>query len=323
LLYAGDYHNARQLLAAMGRRLARAFPIRGSDPAALFRAERRRRKAEATLLSHLVVPVEPGWCIPLRRAPDVAAACEEALGRSPASEALLPLRDLLGIIAAHQWRRRGVQVPALGARVHPHYGVYAPVRSEYVDLVARAASAWPVAGRRAFDVGAGTGVLAFVVARAGGRVVATDLDPRAVACARENAARLGLADRVTVVQADLFPEGRADVVVSNPPWVPAEPHGPLDRAVYDPGGALLQRLVLGIPAHLAPGGEAWIVLSDLAERLGLRPPGHLAALAGHAGLAVRDTLSARPGHPRTKKVEDPLHAVRAAETTFLYRLAER
>jgi SAM-dependent methyltransferase len=275
------------------------------------------------LLSRLVIPVEPGWRIPLRRAPDVAVACEEALGRPPASVALLPLRDLLAIIAAHQWRERGVHVPALGARVHPHYGVYAPTRSEYVDLVARAAAAWPVAGRRTFDLGTGTGVLAFILARAGAEVVATDLDPRAVACARENAARLGLSGRVAVVQTDLFPDGRAEVVVSNPPWIPADPHGPLDRAVYDPAGALLERLVLGVPAHLAPGGEAWIVLSDLAERLGLRPSGHLAALAARAGLVVRDTLSTRPAHPRTRDLEDPLHAMRAAETTFLYRLAER
>lgn len=321
LVYAGDYHNARQLLGAMARRLPAVHP-RGTSPRELFRAERERTRQEQLVLSRLLVPLEPGWRVALRRAPDVQEACHEALGVYPegTERALLPLRELLGMIGAHEWRRRGVEVPALGARVHPHYAVYAPIRGEYVELVAAAAASWPVAGKRAFDVGTGTGVLALVLARAGARVLATDVDPRAVACARENAARLALGERVEVVPADLFPSGEADLVVSNPPWVPAEAHGPLDRAVYDPGGAFLERLVRGLPEHLAPGGEAWIVLSDLAERLGLRAPDHLPRLAAAAGLTVAAIRETRPAHPRARDARDPLHAVRAAEVTRLFRL---
>jgi SAM-dependent methyltransferase len=241
----------------------------------------------------------------------------------PDGPGLLPLRELLGIVGAHEWRRRGVEVPALGARVHPHYGVYAPVRGEYVDLVAGAAAEWPVAGKLAYDVGTGTGVLSLVLARAGARVVATDVEPAAVVCARENAVRLGLADRVEVFRADLFPDAAvpADLVVSNPPWLPAEAASPLERAVYDPGGRFLERLVLALPGRLAPGGEAWIVVSDLAERLGLRPPGTIEALAARAGLAVSAVRETRPGHPRAREREDPLHAARAAERTRLYRIS--
>jgi SAM-dependent methyltransferase len=318
LLYRGDYHNARQLLAALGRRLRPRNASAGAEGA--WRAERERRRLEREVLSRVLVPIEEGFRVPLRRAPDVTAALSEALGPDAPLPGLLPLRDLLGMVGAHEWRRRGVPVPALGAAVHPHFGVFAPVRGEYVDLVARAATAWPVAGRRAFDVGTGTGVLAFVLARAGASVVATDVEPRAVACARENAGRLGLGGRVEVRAADLFPDGVADVVVSNPPWLPDDARTPLERAVYDPGGTLLERLVLGLPARLAPGGEAWIVLSDLAELLGLRPPGHVAALAARAGLRVADVLEARAAHRRAADAEDPLHAFRARETTRLLRL---
>jgi SAM-dependent methyltransferase len=323
LVYAGDYHNARQLLSAMGRRL-RARPDRGPrtrDPAELFRRERDQVLLEHELLARLLAPIEAGWRVALRRSPDVREACEEAFG--PAESAgLLPLRDLLGAIGAHEWRRRGVDVPALGAPVHPWFGVYAPVRGEYVDLVARATASRAPTGLRALDVGTGTGVLALLLARAGAQVVATDLEPAAVGCARENAARLGLADRVEVIQADLFPDGPAsfDLVVSNPPWLPAAAHTALDRAVYDPGGAFLARLVRGLPARLAHGGEAWVVISDLAERLGLRPAGHLAALAAEAGLAVTEVLEACPTHPRARDTRDPLHAFRAAEVTRLHRL---
>lgn len=320
LVYSGDFRNARQLLAAMGRRLAGRLPP-ARDPADRWRAERARRAREHDLLGRVLVPIEEGLRVPLRHAPDVATALAEALGPDPAVPGLLPLRDLLGMIGAHEWRRRGVLVPALGARVHPHHGVYAPVRGEYVDLVAAAAAEWPVAGKRALDVGTGTGVLAFVLARAGARVVATDVEPGALACARENAERLGIAERVEVVPADLFPaEGRFDLVVSNPPWIPDVARTPLERAIYDPGGALLERLVVGLRERLADGGEAWIVLSDLAERLGLRPEGHVAALAARAGLRVADLREARPAHPRAADRRDPLHDVRAGEVTRLFRL---
>jgi SAM-dependent methyltransferase len=322
LVHRGDYHNARQLLAALRRRLSREGG-RIADPAAAWRAERGRRRSEHEILSRLLVPIEAGFRLPLRRSPDVSTAIAEALGPDAELPGLLPLRDLLGMIGAHEWRRRGVLVPALGARVHPHHGVYAPVRGEYVELVAREAARWPASGRIVFDVGTGTGVLALVLARAGASVVATDVEPRAVACARENAERLGLSDRVVVIEADLFPEGRADLIVSNPPWLPDEARTPLERAVYDPGGAVLARLVAGVPAHLAPGGEAWIVLSDLAERLGLRPEGHLEGLAARAGLRVLDVREAGAAHPRARDAADPLHAFRAREVTRLFRLAAR
>lgn len=322
LVYGGDFRNARQLLAALGRRIGGRLPST-RDPLVLWRAERDRRRREHDLLGRLLVPIAEGLRVPLPHAPDVRAALSEALGEASPLPGLLPLRDLLGMIGAHEWRRRGVPVPALDASVHPHHGVFAPVRGEYVDLVAEAARRFPVAGRRALDVGTGTGVLAFVLARAGARVVATDVEPGAVACARENAARLGLADRVEVVQADLFAGGPFDLVVSNPPWLPEPAHTPLERAIFDPGGAFLSAFLAGLPAHLAPGGEAWLVVGDLAERLGLRPAGEIAAAAARAGLAVVDVLEAKPAHPRTRDEADPLHALRAAEVTRLHRIARR
>jgi methylase of polypeptide subunit release factors len=322
LVWSGDYHGARQLLSAMGRRIGGARGGRARDLRALFQAEREQRRQEHVLLGRLLVPVEPGFVVPLKRAPRLDAPLAEALGAPAPLPGLLPLRDLLGMIGAHEWREKGVLVPALGegARVHPHYGVFAPVRGEYVDLVARACGRWPVEGKLAHDVGTGTGVLALVLARHGAKVIATDVEPRAVACARDNVARLDLADRIDVREADLFPEGRADLVVANPPWLPAEPHGLLDRAVYDPSGTLLSRIVAALPERLLPGGEAWIVVSDLAERLGLRPAGQVEALATRSGLVVAEVLETTPTHPRARDASDPLHAARSAEVTRLHRL---
>jgi methylase of polypeptide subunit release factors len=272
----------------------------------------------------LLIPLDADYAIPLRRAPDIRQACAEAYG--PAQEAsVVSLRELLGVIGAHEWRRKGIELPAFGMRIHPHYGVFAPVRSEYVDLVAKAPLPAALASRSvAFDIGTGTGVLAAVLARRGiERVVATDQDPRALACARENVDRLDLAGRVDVVQADLFPEGRAALVVCNPPWVPARPSSPLEHGIYDPESRMLHGFLRGLPAHLDTGGEGWLILSDLAEHLGLRSREALLALFDGAGLMVVDRMDVRPKHPKASDARDPLHRARKAEVTSMWRLAVR
>jgi methylase of polypeptide subunit release factors len=234
---------------------------------------------------------------------------------------VVSLRELLGLIGAHEWRKKGVEIPALGDRIHPCYGVFSPVRGEYVGLVAEA----PLPSQAlAFDIGTGTGVLAAVLARRGvAHIVATDQDPRALACARENLARLGLSEQVELVQADLFPEGRAPLVVCNPPWVPARANAPIEHAIYDPDSRMLRGFISGLAAHLEPGGEGWLILSDLAEHLGLRTRNELLALFDEAGLKVVGKLDVRPHHPRASDATDPLHAARAAELTSLWRLAAR
>jgi methylase of polypeptide subunit release factors len=345
LVWQGDFQNARHLLIALTRRVDRT-PVKAKararakarkkagaaaapapaaampTPAEAFHRHRMVQAQRAHTLGMLVIPFDPGHVIPLRRAPDVAAACEAAYG--PADEPYVAsLRELLGLIGAHEWRRNGVEIPAMGERIHPHYGVFAPIRSEYVELVSEAPL--PEAGvPLAFDIGTGTGVLAAVLARRGvERIVATDQDPRALACARENLARLGLERRVQVVETDLFPAGRAPLVVCNPPWVPARPSSTLEQAIYDPDSRMLRGFLAGLSSHLAPDGEGWLVLSDLAEHLGLRSRADLEAMIQAGGLRVVDRIDTRPAHPKAGDPRDPLHAARSAEHVSLWRLKVR
>jgi SAM-dependent methyltransferase len=332
LLWRGDFQNARLLLQALARRTDRkprkprkeAAPV-ASSLADTFYRHRQAQGQRARILGMLLIPLEGDYGIALRRAPDLRAACTQAWGPANGEPSLVSLRELLGLVGAHEWRKKGVEIAALGAapgnRIHAHYGVFSPVRGEYLDLVAKA----PLpSDALAFDIGTGTGVLAAVLARRGvQRVVATDLDPRALACARENIAQLGLGERVEVVEADLFPPGTAPLVVCNPPWLPGKPAAPIERAVYDEGSRMLRGFLGGLAVHLAPGGEGWLVLSDLAEHLGLRTREELLALIEGAGLSVIARSQVRPRHPKAVDAGDPLHAARSKEVTSLWRLKAR
>jgi methylase of polypeptide subunit release factors len=317
LLWRGDYQNARQLLQAMARRIDRKPRKQGATPAEAFHLHRQAQSQRARTLGMLLIPLDAGYHIPLRRAPEVQTACEEAYG--PAAEAsIVSLRELLGLVGAHEWRKKGVAIAALGERIHPHYGVFSPVRGEYVALVDQAPLPSQVL---AFDIGTGTGVLAAVLARRGiEHVIGTDQDPRALQCARENIARLGLENQVEIKQVDLFPAGRAPLVVCNPPWIPARPSSPIEGAIYDPESRMLLGFLDGLKDHLEPGGEGWLILSDIAEHLGLRTRETLLSAIENAGLTVIERLDTRPHHPKAADPDDPLHAARAQEVTSLWRL---
>ncbi|WP_378734621.1 methyltransferase [Nocardia brasiliensis] len=322
LLWRGDYHNARQLLQAMTRRVDRKAPGPGNTLAESFRLQRRARNHRARVLGKLLVQLEDDHTLALRRAPDVRKACDDVYG--PAHEPMLiALTELLGVLGAAQWREKGVAIPAIDAHIYPHYGVFSPIRGEYVDLVAR--TPLPTTGsgvHTAFDLGTGTGVLAAVLARRGiDHIVATDDSPRALVCARENIDRLNLTGAVDIVGPALFPAGRADLVVCNPPWLPARPTSAIEHGVYDQDSGMLRGFLSGLTAHLTPGGEGWLVLSDLAEHLGLRTRADLLAMIEQAGLRIIDKTDTTPRHPRAQDTTDPLHAARAAEVTSLWRLA--
>ena len=145
-------------------------------------------------------------------------------------------------------------------------------RGEYIDLVLKAPLPKAlINSSTAFDIGVGTGVLSVVLAvREIQNIIATDQDDRAIACAKENIDRLYLSNQIQIQKTNLFPEGKAALIVCNPPWLPARPSSSLEHAVYDPASQMLKGFLGGLREHLLPEGEGWLILSDLAEHLGLR-----------------------------------------------------
>jgi len=334
ILYRGDFQNARQLLQALVRRVDK--PPKKSkrvnklnqektkSPLDTFNLHRLAQSQRTRILGMLLIQVNADHSISLRRAPDVQQACLDVY-KEQAGSYVISLRELLGVISAHEWRKNGVPILARGDEpicVHPHYGVFSPVRGEYIQLVCNAS--WPKAvstNSLAFDIGAGTGALSVVLAmRDIQKIIATDVDDRAIACAQDNIDRLDLSSQIEILKTDLFPQGKAALIVCNPPWLPARPSSPLEHAIYDPESRMLKGFLAGLKEHLLPEGEGWLILSDLAEHLGLRTRVELLEWIEQAGLRVQKREDTKAQHNKVFDQTDALHAARSAETTSLWRL---
>jgi len=337
MLYKGDFQNARQLLQALVRRVDkpskkstradRVVKEKTKSPLDTFNLHRLAQSQRARILGMVLIPMNADHSISLRRAPDVAMACFEAYGEQN-EPYVISLRELLGVISAHEWRKKGVPVLVRDdeeIRIHPHYGVFSPIRGEYIELVLKAPL--PVALQKnsiAFDVGVGTGVLSVVLAiRDIQSIIATDQDDRAIACAKENVKRLGLSSQIEILKTNLFPAEKAALIICNPPWLPARPSSSLEHAVYDPESQMLKGFLSKLKDHLSPGGEGWLILSDLAEHLGLRTREELLAWIEDASLKVIARLDTKPQHQKVFDKADALHAARSKEVTSLWRLSSK
>ena len=339
ILWQGDFHNGRQLLQALARRIDRPKgskskavkparePDNAQDKRQAFHRHRQQQTQRAVLLNRVLVPVQPDGQVALRRAPDTRAALAAArTGNEPDTAGTQPgqiaLRAVLGMLGALEWQRKGVAVNGLEHPVHVSWGVFSPLRGEYLDLIWQAQL--PAKAATACDVGTGSGVLAIILARRGVQhITATDINPKALQCAQHNVDQHGVDKQITVVHADLFPPGTFDLVMCNPPWLPVRPTSAVEQALYDPDHAMLKSFLAGATRHLNPGGQVWLIMSDLAEHLGLREPGFLEQLFENAGLRIVTQHSTRPRHAKAGAAGDPLHFARRLETTTLWCLAAK
>ena len=321
-VWRGDFHNAKQVLAAIKKRVQpkpkAAHPAQ-ADPATTFHKHRLAQSQASRLANALCVEIGAGFALDLPRAPNVQAALRDVYGVENKDPFFLPLAQLLGFIGAHEWHKKGVTIPELGGAIHVPFGVFSPIRGEYLPLIAQAKL--PANARTVLDVGTGSGVIAALLAQRGvENIIATDTNPRAIACAQANIARLGFAPQINVLQQDLFGEHTADLIVCNPPWLPAKLTSAVETALYDPKHAMLHAFLRGAAAHLAQGGQVWLVMSNLAELLGLRGAHDLANWFTQYGWRVVGSLKTTPQHRKASDRSDPLAFARQREITTLYIL---
>ncbi len=121
-------------------------------------------------------------------------------------------------------------------------------------------------GANVLDMGTGSGVVAVFAAQWAARVVAVDVNPAAVRCARINVLLNEVDDRVEVREGNLFAPVRAalfDVVLFNPPYLPGEAQPGLEQAFFS--NAMAARFATELPHYLKPGGHALVILSDIGD----------------------------------------------------------
>jgi len=157
-----------------------------------------------------------------------------------------------------------------------HFDVYEEVYEPAEDtfLVADTLNQIVTEGETVLDVGTGCGILAIVASRKAKEVVATDVNPHAVECARHNAEVNGTSNKVQVRVGDLFEPisstEKFSVIVFNAPYLPstrseqrswrsrAWAGGPTGREVID-------RFVKNAPHHLKAKGKILLVQSTLSD----------------------------------------------------------
>jgi methylase of polypeptide subunit release factors len=192
----------------------------------------------------------------------VAGLLERSVGEVRARVDLRPYAD-----ERHDWWVASDLTPGLdggGSRVGPdHVLGISSASSSLAQLTVRE----PVG--RALDLGTGCGVQALHLAAHVGTVVATDVNDRALAMTRLNAALNEVA--VEVRSGSLYEPVRGetfDLVVTNPPFVVSPATG--ERLVYRdsglPGDEMVRRVVTGAPGHLAPGGRAQVLANWVHRR---------------------------------------------------------
>ena len=322
MLWVGDYQNGRNLLQALARRIDKPPRVgalkKELESSLRFANHRQQQKTRAELLGKILIALNENFVIKLRRGQDVSLACTEVLGEITEG-IVMPLKQLLAIVSAHEWRKKGVFLPSIQEKITPHFGVFSPVRGEYLELVSTAKL--PQECDLAFDIGTGTGVLSIALAKRGvPKIFATDIDQRAIACAQENITKLGMQDKIELIQSSLFPQGKANLIICNPPWLPGQASSSIENAIFDVDSKFLKDFLLHSREHLHENGQVWLILSDLAEHLGLRTSQELAQWIAKGGLSVFNTMDIKAKHPKTKNADDPLHFARVKETTSLWIL---
>ncbi len=129
------------------------------------------------------------------------------------------------------------------------------------------------AGASVLDLGCGTGVVSVFAAQQASRVVAVDINPAAVRCARINALLNGVESKVEVREGDLWTplaNERFDVIVFNPPYFSGQPRSNFERALRSEG--LSERFAAGLREHLTSGGYALVLLSSIGDEVGWLGP---------------------------------------------------
>lgn len=332
-IWRGDFQQGRLLLTGVSREFNNRFEkrMRYDTPLDTFNSLRRKRAELTARTSLLMLEVGPNFELRAKNPPkDSQDVLKYALGDEFANrQFLIPFPEFIGMQSGMHWNKTGIEVPALGKndfRIYPEYSVFPPTRQEYVPLLKEIK--FPKGLSQVIEVGTGTGVLtAMLLSKCGvSKIIGTDTNPRAVKNTHDTLAALGLADRAQLIHAPLLPpdvKGDVEAIICNPPWIPGRAGSVLSSAIYDENGQFLPRFLKAAASQIKPDtGRIYLFMSDLAEKISLRPGNYLSELFEKHNLEVVEKIDAPVKNPKlhTDGRELTLHDLRSTEVISLYSL---
>ncbi|KRX10569.1 hypothetical protein PPERSA_05389 [Pseudocohnilembus persalinus] len=268
---------------------------------------------------------------------------------------LIPFNSFLGINSADQYEKTGVQIQALNnKKIFPLYGVWPPTQQHYYKLLedfiasSRNLLATP---RNIIDIGCGTGVLGLIFNQKSDNslVYALDKNEDAVKCSRLNSQIIDVAERYNAQCFDFvsnsleeqskqfdqwhFPQ-KYDIIVSNPPWINAQPlssQHSLDNGVYDYKEQFLINLFefskqrLNVIPKKSKQGRLLLLYSDLGEIMGLQEENRIQKLCSQYNLYINNQfetplISDLEKNRKIQQKIDPLLSFKIRSKAILYEI---
>jgi len=185
---------------------------------------------------------------------------------------LLPFPIVQGFNSSWQWYQKGISIPILNRKIHPWYGTYFPTRFDHLGIFDHWLKHYKGEKKSAIDIGIGSGVLSFQMLQYGfEKIYGTDLNPNTIIGLNEDSEKNKLQSNLELIHGDLFArlEAKTELIVFNPPWLPAERDMVgLDKAIYYDGD-LFPEFFDGALKHLKPNGKIVLLFSNLAQITGL------------------------------------------------------
>lgn len=283
----------------------------------IFHLYRRNKQDRIHFFGRLGFVVSSNFEVLLKNAPDVSilGSAIRTFLQEP-HDVFMPLNIWEGILSANEWTNKGIFIQALNAIIHPIYGVWAPTNQDYLSLLQKYLLDVKLTGT-AVDLGCGTGVLSFMLAKHGMQVFAIDSLFQAAKCTNLNAKVLDLDVNAVCGEANDVNIPNCEVLICNPPWIPVSKSSVLDSGVYDPEEKLLKSAFMQTK-KLVAGGRFLLFYSDLAQNLGLQSADRIEELCKQHELKISQKMS-KP-FPVTMDQKNPLKKWKDNSHIFFYEI---
>jgi len=237
--------------------------LKDKNKAQSFQDQRDSRSDYRTISNNLLLQVQKHKLV-ARKAPEIGWL--EKL-YPELTDFLLPFPQVQGLNSSWQWYQKGISIPALSRKIHPFFGTYFPTRFEHLNLFDSWLKEYRGSKELAIDVGIGCGVLTFLMLKHGFRkVIGTDNNPNAIIGLQKDPAGNKISSKIDLIYGDLFAdiELKSDIIVFNPPWIPAsQTIEGIDKAIYY-DDELFERFFILAKERLKEGGRLVLLFSNLA-----------------------------------------------------------